>query len=493
MKISVLLRDHALPWLRDQCAGSNRTRLLLFAAFALFLVYGSFRQRYIWGVDAYGYYEEGRLFSQGQIHLPLIMESKVPGPLVPWGFKGDPTGRAVPEYPPGYPLLLAVGHLLRMPLWVNAFIGVASCALLYGLLRDRAAPAGTALAFTFAWAFMPLTVYGSTMLMSDLVAASTIMAGLLAFRRERFALAGWMFGLSIAVRPTNVLFFVALAVLFRFERRWWRLALHLILPCALYATYNTLIYGAPWRTGYGNVVQNLSPEIVPAYLSFYLKTTWTMITPVIVLLALVALRDWSREKLSLLLWLFVFMVFYAFWRGGGIDRWWWSRFVLPGFPALFLLAADGFERCRLGLGRWRWGPTWGTAVLFIAVLVLPFYYVWFGRSHHDLWLRTTGDINHHIVTDVAARVPAGSLVGSAEHASTFRLYTPLISFIPVHAKAPDLIAEALGSGRKVYFMPEPWNLEHEAVVETFQRFQAVELASYEVPWPGLKLYELRPR
>ena len=169
------------------------------AALALFAIYAAFRQRAIWGADSFGYLELGKLLSEGRVHLPLAFPAAEFPAVVPPGFTLNAAGLVVPGYPPGFPLLLAVGHLLGAPMWVTPALGVLSCWLLYQLLRERVAPA-TAWAFTLAWAFMPLSVLGGTMVMSDGVAAAVLLGALLAHQRGRMAAAGWLLGLAIAVR-----------------------------------------------------------------------------------------------------------------------------------------------------------------------------------------------------------------------------------------------------------------------------------------------------
>ncbi|MDB6115061.1 MAG: putative rane protein [Lacunisphaera sp.] len=471
-----------------------RRNLVLLACLALFAVYGSFRQRYIWGVDSFGYYQLGKLFNEGRLHLPSPLPGFDQQALVPFGFTSDGTGQATPDYPPGFPLLLALGHLVGAPRWVTPFLGVVSCFVLFTLLRERVRE-GAAWLFTAAWAFMPLTVYGSTMMMSDLVAATAVMAGFLAFRRGYLAGAGWILGFSFAVRPTNVLFLLPLALLLRPDRRALRLGLHLALSCALYATYNYCLYGAPWRTGYGNISDNLVASIFPSHFAFYATTSVVLLSPLVIGLAACGLAPWNREKLSLLVWPLTLMVFYSFWLGGGIDRWWWARFILPGYWALFLLAADGFEN----LLRWaarrageRVAPVAG-GLLMLALLVLPCYYIRYGRARGDVWVRGTGQPNFEVVGRVGAFAPPGSLVGSVELCSSFTLYSELVPFLPIKNHAPALIEQALAAGRHVYLLPEPWNASNPVVAEIERRFRIREIARYNFIWEGLPVYEVSAR
>src|SRR6185503_561516 len=60
----------------------------------------------------------------------------------------------------------------------------------------------------------------------------------------------------------------------------------------------------------------------------------------VVALSIVALARRPRAAVPYLLWFAPFVVLHALWRVP-YDAWWHARFVLPGLPALFLLAALG--------------------------------------------------------------------------------------------------------------------------------------------------------
>ena len=116
--------------------------------------------------------------------------------------------------------------------------------------------------------------------------------------------------------------------------------------------------------------------------------------------------------------------------------------------------------------------------------------VLFGLGRRDLWQRDVGLINREIVARVAAVAPAGSLVGTIEHASTCLLETSLVPFSPLDASAPRLVARALEEGRRVFLLPEPWNADNPTVRLLLERYHGREIARYRELWDGLPLYEL---
>jgi hypothetical protein len=459
----------------------------------VFLVYATFRQRYIGATDWYGYYQQGELLKTGRVFLPTELPVDQYPAIVPFGYVVMGS-HAVPQYTPGFPLLLALGSFAGLTFFVTPLIGVLSCLLMFWLVRDLT-DRRIAAVFTLAWAFFPIVVFGSTTLMSDLVAATAVMGAYLAYRRGQLLLSAWVLGFSFCVRPTNVLFLAVFLLPLARDRRLIRYGLYLLGPVLLYSFYNYTIYGSPLRTGYADIRTDLTREVFSQHFGFYLWYTLAQFTPVLIALALWGLRPFNREKLFHVLWFAVFLVFYSFWLSGG-DRWWWTRFLLPGYPAIFLLAASGFARLR---DRWHapasaaHRPDWRVVLLFAAVAVLPVWQVHFGRSQQDLWERNKGHGYHDIVERVAALVPAHSLVGSVEFGGSFNIYTPLTGFVSVFDTTPALILEGFRQKREVYLLVEPWNLNHSNILGLLQRFPAEKIAEISEPgWGKLPLYRLRP-
>ncbi len=458
---------------------------------ALFILYATFRQRYVGATDWFGYYQQGELLKTGRVFLPTELPCDQFPAIVPFGYVVVGSN-AVPQYPPGFPLLLALGSYAGLAFFVTPFIGLVSCLLMFLLLRDFT-DRWVAAVFTLAWAFLPIVVFGSTTLMSDLVAATTVMGAYYAYRRNQQLLSAWVLGFSFCVRPTNVLFLVVFLLLLARDRRLIRYGLYLAGPVLLYGLYNYMIYGSPLRTGYSDIRTDLTPEVFNQHLRFYLHYTLAQFTPVLLGLAAWGLRPFSREKLFQILWFAVFLLFYCFWLSGG-DRWWWTRFLLPGYPAIFLLAACGFsrlrDRCRLSAA-YPAKRNWGVLLLYASVAVLPIWQIHFGRGQQDLWVLNKSHSYHDIVQRVAATVPARSFVGSVEFGGSFRVYTPLTGFVSVNGTSPELIHEAFRQKREVYVLVEPWNLNHPNVQNLLAQFPAEKILEIAEPdWGKLPLYRL---
>jgi len=94
--------------------------VLLFLGMVLataFVTYTHYRQRYVGAADLYGYYQQAELLRQGKISLPLELPVGQFPSAAPGGYTavGD---RALPQYPPGYPLLIPLDGFFPLPLFV---------------------------------------------------------------------------------------------------------------------------------------------------------------------------------------------------------------------------------------------------------------------------------------------------------------------------------------------------------------------------------------
>src|SRR5882724_9611119 len=457
----------------------------------IFVVYAIFRQQYVGATDWYGYYQQGELLKTGQVYLPTELPAADYTPLVPFGYIVE-DGRTIPQYPPGYPLLLAAASFLGLTFFVTPFVGLVSCILMFRLVRDLT-DRRIAAVFTLAWAFLPVVVFGSTSVMSDLVAATALLGAYDTYRRGRLFASACILGFGLSVRPTNALFLVGFALPLLRDRRLIRYGLYLILPGILYGIYNYRIYGSPWRTGYNDISYDLLRAVFPQHFGFYLWQTLAQCTPLIVALALWGLKPWTREKLFYLLWFASFLVFYSFWKPGG-DRWWWSRFLLPGYPPVFFLAASGFQRVRDGLVPRATVPAWRNGrviALFALIALLPAWEIYFGWNQHDLWKRNRVRDYYEVTQNVAALVPARSLIGSVEFTGAFRVYTRLTGYVSVFDTTPELIMEGFRQHRDVYLLVESWNQTHVAIRALLARFPSEKIRDIP-PWKDLTLYKLHP-
>jgi len=441
----------------------------LIALLALFALYAKDRQRWVGACDWYGYYEEARLFTQGRLTMPSALDvgrypALAPLAFVPMG------GRIVPQYPPGFPLLLAAAMPFGLEYFVPALCTALFVWVMYLTLRHRVSRA-VAWSFAGVWAVFPIVLAGARGVLSDLPAALGLLACFhLLADRDRPVAAGLVFAFSVAIRPTNALFGILLLPMFGNWRRLLRFAVPAAVLGCLYGAYNWDLFGAPWRTGYSWMHPHLTPSVFRQYFAYYGTEVLRQFTPLLVLPALWAVVVRRGRGVFLLAWFLVFWAFYSLWAAGG-DLWWWLRFLLPGLPALFVLGVDGVEDLRTRLERWR--PRWrpvvrgGVALLVAAVAanVLAF-----DRREALFGPNIAGKCFYDFALSAKQRLPAGALVGSWEASGALRLYGGFESFVLLSANAPTLIEESVAAGRKVYVLMEPSLREHRFVFDALARF-----------------------
>jgi hypothetical protein len=468
---------------------------LVFAALlaGCFLVHLRYNQRYIGAVDWYGYYQEGLLFKSGRATLPTELPAATYPSVVPFGYSVTEAGKVVPQYPPGFPLLIAAAAVFGLQFYLMPLVGLASCLVLFQLIRDLTGDRITAALYAVLWAFFPIVVFGSTTMMSDLVAALFVLLSYLLYRRGQVFWSAFALAFALAVRPTNVLYLLVFGFVLLRDRKLIRYGLCMILPGMIYGLYNNSLFGAPWRTGYFDIRGDLVGEVFWPHLGFYLLQILLQFSPLVLLLCVWGFRKPRGEKVFFVAWLAVFLLFYCFWRSGG-DRWWWTRFLLPGFAPVFLLSALGFSRVRALIAeKWPAGPRRLAAqcALFGLIGVTPVYYVQFGFYQHDLWSTNKGYAYYQVVREMEQIAPAGSYVGSVEFAGSFRLYSKLGSFLSVHDNSPKLVDHLFAEGRAAYLIVEPWNKTNGVVLELMKKYSAEKVRTIDI-WGGVPVYRLQP-
>ncbi|MEJ1972577.1 MAG: hypothetical protein WDM96_09000 [Lacunisphaera sp.] len=338
--------------------GWSRGRLWLVAGFLLpyaaFIVW--FHAPYAAGSDASGYLHSARLLLEGRLTAPVRLPPGLPRDLVsndaitPLGFRVDASGRnLVPTYPVGLPLhLAAVGWLTGLgpaSTLIALLAALGFLSLLYGTSREFGVSPGWSAAVALVGALSPLTLDFALQPMSDLVAATWVLAAIYgALRASRHlawaAGAGAAFACAVLVRPTNLLLILPLALALPTRPRAWLAFLAGGVPGALFlAGYNYQLYGHFIATGYGDVRSLFSLSYVPRSWWHYAKWIPVVATPLVLA---VVLLPWCplerRRKILLLLWAGVLLVFYSAYDPTH-ETWWYLRFILPGLPALGIGAA----------------------------------------------------------------------------------------------------------------------------------------------------------
>jgi 4-amino-4-deoxy-L-arabinose transferase-like glycosyltransferase len=440
------------PETRARTAG-----LALAALLALAAVYGFVLVRHasrsVGGSDSAGYFNSARSLAAGRFVEPVDALARLGFPpddvrlFMPLGYVPGPRpGTMASFYPPGLPLHVAAAGALagwsEAPFWISPLCAVAAVLLTYGVGRELGlAPLGS-LAAAAMLACLPVLNFQAMQLMSDTAALAWALAAMyLALRARRGAPswqwrslaagagAGVAFGIGVLVRPASAVLLLPLAFAMPRRRRAWLCFLAGGTPCAaFFILYNRACYGGALSTGYGAGGALVDFALANFPLRFRLYPYWlasqmTAVVPIAGALALLDRRRPLSSRLLLLAWFGSFFACYCFY--GPADAWWYTRYLLPGIPAVYLAAAMGAEdalawlRSRLRLAKTR-------AAAIVLVLLLALLVCWrgldTGRRYRLLRFAQGEAVYPEAVRWLSGRVPAEAVVVVMQLSGAMRAY-----------------------------------------------------------------------
>lgn len=500
-------------------SGGKRKFLTIAALAALvtiFSIYATYTQKYVGASDWYGYYSEAQSFKQGRVTLEVSRSPEKNPSIAPLGYFVK-NGKVLPYYPPGYPLLMALFGFLNLEFYVTPLFGTLGVLLMFLLLKDITGDKRIAVFFSLMWAVAPIVVYGSTSVMSDGVATVFILLSLYLYRKGKITLSALVLGFAFTIRPTNALYCMAFLPVLIKDRQCFKFGPWFAVPASLYGLYNLLVYGSPLEFGYDHVFERLTAAIVPHHLVYYTTEILVQFTPVFALLALYTLyrygvKTFKNKKVGKLpgtgetigpanraadvwfftTWFLIFFVFYCFWQPGG-DEWWWTRFLLPAFPAMFFLAARGMKNILTILEtKGERVPSYARTAFAVLAVLITAYYIYYGINRNDLWEKDKAKIYYLASKQIEEIVPADCMVGAYELSGSIRLYTDVESFNSLHPRSILFISHRLREKVPVFILREPWHKENQLQKRLFRVFRVGEVENLTMI-PGLELYRIKNR
>jgi hypothetical protein len=357
----------------------------------------------IGGSDSSGYMNAARLLSEGRATTRIRgLDRLALGPefaqtFIPLGFSPGPRpGTMSGSYPPGLPLHMALAGLAggwsRAPFFVSPIAALACLVLMYLLGRELRLPPALALSGSLLFGFSPVFVFVAVQPMSDVVATAwALMAVFAAYRSRAFTSAGWAavagaaFGMGVLVRPTNALVVLPLLLALPFRGKTLLAFAAGGAPFAAFQlAYGAAAFGDPRTTGYRSLLSEaMALSNFPARARHYALWTARLLSPLVPLgwIAVAADRRVTlRDRGVLLTWFAAFFLFYSFYAP--YETWWYTRFLLPGSPALLLgalLATRDFVlRSDVSAKRWRISAA---ALLVVLALAVEIQYVTKQKVH----------------------------------------------------------------------------------------------------------------
>jgi Dolichyl-phosphate-mannose-protein mannosyltransferase len=453
------------------------TLAALAAAFVLWAGV-TFGTRATGGADVYGYVSQAALWRKGDLRIHQDFVASIPWPNAEWSFSPlgyRPAGNytIVPTYPPGLPLLMVAFSFVLGDVGVYAVPWVSGTGLVlltYALGTRLSGPVvGTTAALSVA--VSPIVLMMTFSAMSDVpVAAWWMMALLLAAHQTRTgaAAAGIAAGMAVLIRPNlvplgMVPFVVAVGRPTRGQPHWlWRAAFFALafVPFPLFIgwLFNDL-YGSPFTSGYGDNSALFAWVHVPINLRRYPQWILESQGPFVFLFLLAPvflLRRDGRTHLRASFLAFTALLFICYLPYLPFDAWWWTRFLLPAYPLMFILAAEV-----VWLGAERFGKRTRTAAVLLFALVMVYY----GGTHSYHWRvyrvghgeQRYAEIGRH----VDRTLPKNAVVIAMQHSGTVRYYSDRLTVRYDYIDANWLdraIDHLLRAGFEPFFLLDNWEV-----------------------------------
>jgi hypothetical protein len=285
------------------------------------------------------------------------------------------------------------------------------------------------------------------------------------------ASAGAAAGVAIMIRPNLAplaVFPLALAVVpvLRAGIRpvFWRVVLFSVAcaPAVVFIgwLFNTL-YGSPFESGYGRASSIYALKYVPGNMANFPRWFWETQGPVpflFLLTPLLAIRGGgeSNRAVRWLLFGFVAATFGAYVAYEPFDAWWYLRFLLPAFPAAFVLAFDAAYRVAGRLRRFDGR--------FLALLVagIAFYQGASVTWDRGIFKVAEGEQRYADAGRfIAKRMPEGAVILAMQHSGTARLYSGRLT-LRYDILEPAWLDRALehlrSQGREPFLLLEDWEV-----------------------------------
>ena len=418
--------------------------LLIATALGIGIWFGTFA---VGGSDSYGYVSQARLWMHGTLRIAQPWVQQMSWPQREWTFAPlgyrplSNDGTIVPTYAPGLPMLMAAferifgdtGPFLPVPV-----LGALAIWFTYLLGREATASKSVGLVAGALLLTSPIFLAYTMQPMTDApMAALWTLVCLLAIRepRPRALAAGFAAGSALLIRP-NLLLLVLMplaAWLWPSVRRktsWAVFLRHALLFCAglapgvlAIAIINTYLYGSPLVSGYGNLgdLYGLRPAATNLvhYGSWLTYSETPLVALAIVPLAirkpLRAGEQYSSARAALGGMLIFTLLSYLFYFP--FDAWFYLRFLLPAFPALFILIALAIRLICLRLPSSLRAPAACLLCLVFAAHGLRVGREW-GIFNQRSYERRYEQVAH----DVARLTTPNAVLISVQHSGSVRYY-----------------------------------------------------------------------
>lgn len=478
----MLGRDAASHQLETLSRGIPRRSPLLAVAFAAVIGLATFVNgaHIAGGTDSSGYLSQARLWRSGSLSVrtPLADELRLANgqyAFTPAGYQPAGPGAAVPAYPPGLPLMLAVaGERAQFAVVPLCAAGVVVLAFAIG---RRIGGTDTALIAAAAAGASPILLFQAVQPMSDVPATFwwTFATWLLLVESPLWALgAGVAAACACFVRPNLFALTPLLGLLTLWWYGWTRtslartilLALPIGTAAAVFVYLQQTLYGGATTTGYGPVDSLFSLSHVAPNAGRYAQ--WAIHVQsgllVIGLIAPLLIRrgrltpSIDRQRAVRVAWsawvLFAALqVFYLLYLV--FDDWVYFRFLLPALPLVLVLQAATLAAVT---------HVTPPALRHVLVVVLAILVASWGVGRaRGLGAFRLQDSEHRYldVAEFTRSLPPDAVFVTLQYSGSLWHYrgAPILRWDWIDAPEIDAAIDALRArGRHIYVVVDDWEL-----------------------------------
>jgi hypothetical protein len=464
-----------------------RHAIIVAVALGFLAVYGHLHPSYVGGCDDLAYFTESLRIRGKDAGMRMSIDPQAYPAVVPSGHVA--AGREIVSlFPAGFSFLLALGGTLGLEFWVAPFFG-ALCVLLVYCAALRETNRWVAVVLAILFGLVPEVFNWSRDVMSDVPATAFALLTYILTVRGYPALAGAALGFSCGIRPTNLLMLPTILLLLgpQRPREALRLGGAFLVVGAYWVVFNLATFGAAFGTPYAHMDSKLlslrALAFQPAsFAQMVARSCWPE-----ALLAAVAVKRSPTRHWPELVWFLTFFAFYSLWNYhlSGPNA---LRFLLPGLPALFILAARGYQAASEHRTLARTAP-WALAGLSLGGVLssvrilrewIPDY------ANEGTWFRD-------VSLRVKDTVPPDSLIGATDFSGPLRYYAQIETFRWPRLEPFALIEAMVARGRWTYLLVEDGLPPNRYLARNLhERFDIEPVAEYGT-YLGTRLERLIPR